>query len=198
MKGYLYGDETEPKKENVDKVCETVLQSRENVLVLLLQYMRRIDFEVRQRIAHFGAAHPRSPSCRDFLCCGGRPARTSSRCSSSCCGTRCGRRRRSSTWRGTTRRSSPCSFAGPSRGRTLRPTRTLTAGNRYENPEVSLNCGMILRECIRHEPLAEMALNDPAVLDPLFNYVQLSTFDVASDAFQTFKVEARLVRSLCG
>ncbi len=48
MKGYLYGDETEPKKENVDKVCETVLQSRENVLVLLLQYMRRIDFEVRQ------------------------------------------------------------------------------------------------------------------------------------------------------
>jgi hypothetical protein len=48
---------------------------------------------------------------------------------------------------------------------------------------------MILRECIRHEPLAEMALNDPAVLDPLFNYVQLSTFDVASDAFQTFKVK---------
>ncbi len=42
---------------------------------------------------------------------------------------------------------------------------------------------------IRHEELNEMLLNSP-LFDLFFDYVQLSTFDVASDAFATFKVEA--------
>lgn len=46
---------------------------------------------------------------------------------------------------------------------------------------------MILRECIRYEPLAKIVLNSEEFFN-LFKYVELSTFDVASDAFSTFKV----------
>ncbi|CAI8011409.1 Calcium-binding protein 39 [Geodia barretti] len=56
----------------------------------------------------------------------------------------------------------------------------------YENPEVALNCGMMLRECVRHEPLAKLILeNGDFYL--FFKFVELSTFDVASDAFAMFR-----------
>jgi calcium binding protein 39 len=58
----------------------------------------------------------------------------------------------------------------------------------YNDPEIALNSGSILREVIRHEELNELLLNDPHMFDAFFEYVQLSTFDVASDAFATFKV----------
>lgn len=58
---------------------------------------------------------------------------------------------------------------------------------RYEQQDVALNSGMILRECLRFEPLAKLMVNSEKFFD-LFNYVELSTFDVASDAFSTFKV----------
>ena len=58
---------------------------------------------------------------------------------------------------------------------------------RYENPEISLHCGMMLRECIRHEPLARVLLHSEMFYS-LFTYVEMSTFDIASDAFTTFKV----------
>lgn len=45
---------------------------------------------------------------------------------------------------------------------------------------------MILREIVRHETLAKLILDSPQFWD-FFNYVELSTFDVASDAFATFK-----------
>ena len=57
----------------------------------------------------------------------------------------------------------------------------------YENPEIALNCGMMLRECIRHEPLAKIVLESDEFYN-FFSYVELSTFDIASDAFATFKV----------
>lgn len=56
----------------------------------------------------------------------------------------------------------------------------------YENQEVALNCGMMLRECFRHEELARIVLLAPAFYK-FFDYVELSTFDIASDAFSTFK-----------
>ncbi|KAI8894927.1 Mo25-like protein [Globomyces pollinis-pini] len=56
----------------------------------------------------------------------------------------------------------------------------------YENQDISLNCGMILREALRHEALAKIILESPQFWN-FFNYVELSTFDVASDAFVTFK-----------
>lgn len=60
----------------------------------------------------------------------------------------------------------------------------------YEEPQVSLNCGSILRECLRHEQLALQLLADPPseLFLSFFKYVQVETFDVASDAFATFKM----------
>lgn len=45
---------------------------------------------------------------------------------------------------------------------------------------------MILREAIRHEALAKLILYSPVYYN-FYDYVELSTFDVASDAFTTFK-----------
>jgi calcium binding protein 39 len=59
--------------------------------------------------------------------------------------------------------------------------------NGYEQPEVALNCGMMLRECCRYEELTKLILNAEQFYR-FFNYVELSTFDIASDAFLTFKV----------
>ncbi|CAG8504274.1 1432_t:CDS:10 [Funneliformis caledonium] len=56
----------------------------------------------------------------------------------------------------------------------------------YENPDIALNCGMILRECLRHESLTKIILYSPHFYD-FFTYVEMSTFDIASDAFATFK-----------
>lgn len=59
--------------------------------------------------------------------------------------------------------------------------------HRYESAEVALNCGMMLRECLRHEPLARTVLFSEDFFC-FFRYVELSTFDIASDAFASFKV----------
>ncbi|MED6253636.1 Calcium-binding protein 39-like [Xenoophorus captivus] len=56
----------------------------------------------------------------------------------------------------------------------------------YETPQVALNCGIMLRECIRYEPLAKIILQSEHFHN-FFNYVEMSTFDIASDAFATFK-----------
>lgn len=61
---------------------------------------------------------------------------------------------------------------------------------RYETPQVALNCGIMLRECIRHEPLAKIILHSEHFND-FFSYVEMSTFDIASDAFATFKARTR-------
>ncbi|XP_077063924.1 calcium-binding protein 39 [Siphateles boraxobius] len=56
----------------------------------------------------------------------------------------------------------------------------------YESPDIALNCGIMLRECIRHEPLGKITLCSEQFYD-FFRYVEMSTFDIASDAFATFK-----------
>lgn len=56
----------------------------------------------------------------------------------------------------------------------------------YENPEIALQCGAMLRECIKREALAKIILHKDSFYK-FFEYVQLSTFDIASDAFSTFK-----------
>lgn len=63
----------------------------------------------------------------------------------------------------------------------------LSLEHSYETPEVALNCGMMLRECLRHEPLARIVLFSEEFYC-FFRYVELSTFDIASDAFASFKV----------
>lgn len=61
---------------------------------------------------------------------------------------------------------------------------TLVLG--YESADIALQCGAMLRECIRHEALAKIILYSRTFFN-FFNYVELATFDVASDAFGTFK-----------
>eukprot|EP00112_Aurelia_sp_Birch-Aquarium-sp1_P000778 Seg1076.4 transcript_id=Seg1076.4/GoldUCD/mRNA.D3Y31 product="Calcium-binding protein 39" protein_id=Seg1076.4/GoldUCD/D3Y31 len=56
----------------------------------------------------------------------------------------------------------------------------------YQNSEISLHCGMMLRECIRYEPLAKILLQSEEFF-MFFTYVEMSTFDIASDAFTSFK-----------
>lgn len=57
----------------------------------------------------------------------------------------------------------------------------------YERQEIALNCGAMLRECIRYEALTKILLHSEQFYD-FFKYVEVSTFDIASDAFATFKV----------
>uniref|UniRef100_A0A2K5YJ29 Calcium binding protein 39 like n=1 Tax=Mandrillus leucophaeus TaxID=9568 RepID=A0A2K5YJ29_MANLE len=61
----------------------------------------------------------------------------------------------------------------------------------YEAPQIALRCGIMLRECIRHEPLAKIILFSNQFRD-FFKYVELSTFDIASDAFATFKYSLKI------
>jgi len=56
----------------------------------------------------------------------------------------------------------------------------------YEQQEVALNCGTMLRECVRYEALAKIVINSEHFIN-FFKYVEVSTFDIASDAFATFK-----------
>ncbi|KAJ8309768.1 hypothetical protein KUTeg_011633 [Tegillarca granosa] len=56
----------------------------------------------------------------------------------------------------------------------------------YENQAIALNCGSMLRECIRYEALAKIMLQSDQFYK-FFEYVEVSTFDIASDAFSTFK-----------
>jgi len=56
----------------------------------------------------------------------------------------------------------------------------------YENEDVALNTGMILKEMLRHEPLAEILLNS----DEFFSfphYIEETTFGISCDAFANFK-----------
>ncbi|XP_058201486.1 uncharacterized protein LOC131316203 [Rhododendron vialii] len=56
----------------------------------------------------------------------------------------------------------------------------------YDNKEIALNCGNILRECIKIPTLAKYILESPS-FELFFKYVELPNFDIASDAFSTFK-----------
>ncbi|KAF7150995.1 hypothetical protein RHSIM_Rhsim02G0017000 [Rhododendron simsii] len=81
----------------------------------------------------------------------------------------------------------------------------------YDNKEIALNCGNILRECIKIPTLAKVCIAAFAVFgntsfavfdtfmvlfryilespsfELFFKYVELPNFDIASDAFSTFK-----------
>ncbi|XP_059650437.1 uncharacterized protein LOC132296227 isoform X2 [Cornus florida] len=56
----------------------------------------------------------------------------------------------------------------------------------YDNKEIALNCGTMLRECIKVPSLAKYILESPS-FELFFKYVELPNFDIASDAFSTFK-----------
>ncbi|XP_078435741.1 mo25 family protein [Wolffia australiana] len=56
----------------------------------------------------------------------------------------------------------------------------------YNNRDVAVSCGNVLRECIKYPALAKYMLESKS-LDLFFKYVELPNFDIASDALATFK-----------
>ncbi|RLN34550.1 calcium-binding protein 39-like [Panicum miliaceum] len=56
----------------------------------------------------------------------------------------------------------------------------------YKNLEIALNCGNMLRECIKYPTLAKYIL-ESSNFELFFQYVELPNFDIASDALNTFK-----------
>ena len=63
----------------------------------------------------------------------------------------------------------------------------MNTANRYEQQELAIACGQMLRECAKFEPLARVVVQAEQLYD-FFRYVEHPSFDVASDAFLTFKV----------
>lgn len=60
----------------------------------------------------------------------------------------------------------------------------LVAG--YDDTEMALHYGAMLRECIRHQTVARYVLESEHV-KKFFDYIQLPNFDIAADAAATFK-----------
>ncbi|XP_010228597.1 putative MO25-like protein At5g47540 isoform X2 [Brachypodium distachyon] len=56
----------------------------------------------------------------------------------------------------------------------------------YKNWDIALNCGSMLRECIKYPALAKYVLGSNS-FELFFEYVELPNFDIASDALNTFK-----------
>ncbi|XP_074307427.1 putative MO25-like protein At5g47540 [Silene latifolia] len=56
----------------------------------------------------------------------------------------------------------------------------------YENPDMALHYGSMLRECIRHQVVAKYVLESED-LKKFFDFIQLPNFDIAADAAATFK-----------
>lgn len=61
---------------------------------------------------------------------------------------------------------------------------TLIAG--YEDTEMALHYGAMLRECIRHQSVARYVLESEH-MKKFFDFIQLPNFDIAADACATFK-----------
>jgi calcium binding protein 39 len=66
----------------------------------------------------------------------------------------------------------------------------------YETPDIALNCGSMLRECLRYVDLAEILLTF-ATLTKFFTFVEMSNFDGSSDAFASFKDLLTKHKSVC-
>jgi len=56
----------------------------------------------------------------------------------------------------------------------------------FKDSAIALNCGQMLRECIRHEELTQVLLQDENFYE-FFDLIEQANFDIASDAFATFK-----------
>jgi len=68
----------------------------------------------------------------------------------------------------------------------ITPEIVFTLCRGYEQQEIALNCGTMLRECCRYEPLARIVMNSEHFMN-FFKYIEAPNFDIASDAFATFK-----------
>ncbi|CAA6662906.1 unnamed protein product [Spirodela intermedia] len=56
----------------------------------------------------------------------------------------------------------------------------------FADMDIALHYGAMLRDCIRHQSIARYVLESDH-MKKFFDYIQLPNFDIASDAFATFK-----------
>ena len=73
------------------------------------------------------------------------------------------------------------------------PTVLLSFVRGYDVPDIALNCGAMLRECLRYENLTKLVLNS-ADFYSFFKFVEVSNFDLASDAFKSLRVRRTCAR----
>ena len=67
----------------------------------------------------------------------------------------------------------------------------------YGDPALTMNAGLMLRECIRIRCIHDRILCDDQLIEPLFTkYIYNSNFDISSDAFQTIRELLRTNRQL--
>ncbi|KAK2175718.1 hypothetical protein NP493_712g00026 [Ridgeia piscesae] len=150
MKNMLYGTpDQDPQSEVMAQLAQEVYNN--NILLLLVQTLHRIDFEGKKDVAQiFNNLLRRQIGTRmptvEYICT-----------------------------------NSDILF-------------TLLKG--YEHQDIALTCGMMLRECCRHEELARIVLHSDKFYN-FFTYVEMSTFDIASDAFSTFKELLTRHKILC-
>ncbi|KVI10433.1 Armadillo-like helical, partial [Cynara cardunculus var. scolymus] len=57
---------------------------------------------------------------------------------------------------------------------------------KYEDPQLALHYGRMLKECLRHQIVAGYIL-EPSQQRKFFDYIQHPSFDIAADAADTFK-----------
>ncbi|XP_065573841.1 protein Mo25-like [Artemia franciscana] len=67
-----------------------------------------------------------------------------------------------------------------------KPQILFTLVNGYKYQEISLICGSMLRECARHEALTRIIITSDEFYT-FFQFVEVSNFEMATDAFMTFK-----------
>ena len=68
--------------------------------------------------------------------------------------------------------------------------------NAYNIPDAAHACGSIIRQLARQEQLCKAQLEMPDFLK-FFDYVNLNTFEIASDAFATFNLILTKHKKLC-
>ena len=56
----------------------------------------------------------------------------------------------------------------------------------YLSKDIALNCGLMLRECLKYEALTQILIETEEFYK-LFEFIELPTFDIASDAFASFE-----------
>ena len=67
----------------------------------------------------------------------------------------------------------------------------------YKDPEIALNCGIMLRDTIQQRCIHEYFLDNSELIKPLFTeYAHSATFEITSDAIQTIKFLLRQNKQL--
>ena len=67
------------------------------------------------------------------------------------------------------------------------PEMLVTLARGYTNPDIALTCGSMLRESLCHDDLHMVVADSAEIMGLLVQTVQRPNFDIATDAFSTFK-----------